>query len=160
MLAPTEAATYRCEHELTTVGVYANQVEVETDKGGKATSNKVEVKLKPPKQVVQAACTINEPSIVLTGVSGSKRKPFTAHIPALGIKELTFYLDGRKIKTLKPANAKNGVFSVKIDPRKLRYGAHKVTVKAVMTEAVCAAIARTAAFVHPRPAKIKPKFTG
>ncbi len=158
VLAPTQAATYRCEHELTTVGVYANQVEVETDKGGKATSNKVEVEVEA--QIVQAACTINEPSIVLRGVSGSKSKPFTAHISALGIKELTFYVDGRKIKTLKAANAKNGVFSVKIDPRKLRYGAHKVSVKAVMTDAACAAIARKAVFVHPRPAKVKPTFTG
>ena len=68
------------------------------------------------KQIVQAACTVNEPSIVLRGVAGSKRKPFTAEISALGIKELTFYVDGRKIKALTAANAKNGVFSVKIDP--------------------------------------------
>ena len=93
-------------------------------------------------------------------MAGSKRKPFTAAISALGIKELTFYLDGRKLKTLSAANAKNGVFSVRIDPRKLRYGGHKVSVKAVMTEAVCAPLARIAAFVRPHPPKVKPHFTG
>ena len=159
-LAPTESTTYTCEHQLTTAGLYTNQAEVETEKGGKATSNKVELEVEAPAQIVQAACTIDEPAIVLRGVSGAKSKPFTAHISALGIKELTFYVDGRKIKTLKAANAKNGVFSVKIDPRKLKYGAHKVSVKAVMTDGACAAIARKAVFVHPRPAKVKPTFTG
>jgi uncharacterized repeat protein (TIGR01451 family) len=159
VLAPKESTTYTCEHVLSTAGVYTNQAEVETEAGVKEKSNQVEVEVQA-KQIVQAACTVNETSIVLGGVSGPKSKPFTAHISALGIKELTFYLDGRKIKTLSAANAKNGVFSVKIDPRKLRFGGHKVAVKAVMTEAVCEPIARTAAFVRPRPAKVKPHFTG
>ena len=158
-LAPTESTTYTCEHELTSAGIYANQAEVETEKGLIEKSNTVEVEASA-KQIVEAACTVNEPSIVLRGVAGAKKKPFTAEISALGIKELTFYVDGRKIKTLTAADAKNGLFSVKIDPRKLRYGGHKVAVKAVMTEAVCAPLARTAAFVRPHPPKVKPHFTG
>ncbi len=158
-LAPTESTTYSCEHELTSAGVYANQAEVETESGVREKSNTVEVEASA-KQIVQAACTVNEPAIVLRGVAGSKKKPFTAQISALGIKELTFYLDGKKIKTLQAGNAKNGVFSVKIDPRKLHYGGHKVSVKAVMTEAACAPLARIAAFVRPHPPKVKVHFTG
>ena len=161
VLAPGEAATYRCEHELTTAGLYTNQVEAETEAGTKEKSNVVEIEVEAPaKQIVSPACTVNEPSIVLKGVAGSKRKPFTAQLSALGIKEVTFYVDGRKLKTLKAANAKNGVFSVKIDPRKYRYGAHKVAAKAVMTETACSPLARTATFIRPHSAKVKPVFTG
>jgi hypothetical protein len=156
-LAPKESTTYTCEHELTSVGIYTNQAEVETENGGKEKSNKVEIEVS--KQVVKAECSISESAIVLHGASGSKTKPFTVHISALGIKELTFYVDGHKTKTLKAADAKNGVFSIKIDPRKLHYGVHRVSVKAVMTDLACPPIARTAIFVHPK-AKIKPKFTG
>ena len=161
-LAPGASVTCTGTHTITQADLDSGSVKDVAGATSKEANapNAEDTIVAPGKQVVLPACTVNEPSIVLGGVAGSKRKPFTAHIPALGIKELTFYLDGRKIKTLKAANANKGVFSVKIDPRKLRYGAHKVTVKAVMTEAVCAAIARTAAFVHPRPAKIKPKFTG
>jgi uncharacterized repeat protein (TIGR01451 family) len=158
VLAPTESTTYTCEHVLASAGTYTNQAEVETETGVKERSNTVEIEAAA--QVVEAACTVNEPSIVLRGVAGSKRKPFTAQMSALGIKELTFYLDGRKLKTFQASEAKNGVFSVKIDPRKLHYGAHKVSAKAVMTEAACAPLARIAAFVRPRAAKVKPHFTG
>ena len=89
-----ESTTYSCEHELTSAGIYANQAEVETESGVSEKSNIVEVEASA-KQIVQAACTVNEPAIVLRGVAGSKKKPFTAQISALGIKELTFYLDGR-----------------------------------------------------------------
>ncbi|HTQ67279.1 MAG TPA: hypothetical protein VMI13_01165 [Solirubrobacteraceae bacterium] len=160
-LAPKESTTYTCEHELTSPGVYTNLAEVETEAGAKGSSNLVEVEVEAvAKQIVNPACTVNETLIVLKGVAGSKKKPFTAHISALGVKELTFYLDGRKLKTLKAPNTKNGEFAVKIDPRKLHYGVHKVSAKAVMTETACAPIARIAAFIRARPAKIKPKFTG
>ena len=160
VLAPGEAATYRCEHELTTPGLYTNQVEAETEAGTKEKSNVVEIEVEAPKQIVAPVCTVNESAIVLKGVAGSKRKPFTAQLSALGIKEVTFYVGGRKLKTLKAADAKNGVFSVKIDPRKYKYGAHKVTVKAVMTEAQCSPVARAATFIRPHSAKVKPVFTG
>ena len=81
-------------------------------------------------------------------------------VPALGIKQITFYLDGHKLQALTAAHADKGVFSVRIDPSGLRYGAHRLSIKTVMTEATCAPIARAAVFVHARPAAVKPKFTG
>jgi hypothetical protein len=114
----------------------------------------------PPAQVVQAQCTISESLIKLYGASGSKRTQFSVRVPALGIKKITFYLDGHKLKTLSSAQASGGRFKVEIDPGKLAFGAHRVSVKTVMTENACAAIARSAVFVHPRPPAAKPKFTG
>ena len=80
--------------------------------------------------------------------------------PGAGYPEVTFYVDGREVKTLTAGQAKNGEFTVKIDPSKLRYGAHRVSLKTVMSESACGAIARSAVFVHPRPAAVTPKFTG
>jgi hypothetical protein len=105
-------------------------------------------------------CTVSEAAIVLQGGAGSKREPFTVHISAVGIKEITFLLDGHKVKTLNSSQAKNGQFSLRIDPRKLGYGAHTLSVTTVMTDAVCPRIARAAVFVRPKPKTITPKFTG
>jgi len=113
-----------------------------------------------PQQQVKAQCTISESLIRLFGVSGSRRKAFHVRVPALGIKQITLYLDGRKAKALTSAQAKNGRFMITIDPSKLGFGAHKVSVKTVMSESACAEIARSAVFVHPRPPHVKPKFTG
>ena len=81
-------------------------------------------------------------------------------ISSLGIKEITFFVDGHKLKKLTAAHAVKGQFVVTIDPRKYRYGAHKVSVKTVMSSAACANIARSGVFVRARPATVKPKFTG
>jgi uncharacterized repeat protein (TIGR01451 family) len=113
-----------------------------------------------PQQVVQARCTISESLVKLYGASGGKRKPFTVRVPALGIKEITFYLDGRRIKVLSAPQAKHGRFEIEIDPGTLGYGAHRVSVKTLMSETACPAVARSAVFVHARPKVVKPRFTG
>ena len=114
----------------------------------------------PAKQEVAGICDISESSITLHGASGSKKKPFNVSVPSLGIKEITFYVDGKKLKTLTAAHAVKGQFVVAIDPRKYHFGAHKVSIKTVMTNAACAKIARTGVFVRAKPAAITPKFTG
>ena len=81
-------------------------------------------------------------------------------VPSLGIKEITFYVDGKKLKTLTAAHAVKGQFVVTVNPGKYKYGAHKVSIKTVMTNAACAKIARSGVFVRARPAAVKPKFTG
>jgi hypothetical protein len=148
---------FTCEHALASSGSWTNEASIE-GAGKTKPSNAVTVIV--PAQIVKAQCTISESAIVLHGVLGSKRKTFAVRVPALGIKEITFYLDGRKIKTLTSSQASNGEFKIKIDPRKLSYGAHRVSVKIVTSESTCAAIARSAVFVHPKPAQVKPRFTG
>ncbi len=168
---PGEATIYMCEHALSTVGQYANEATVEGNEGaGKKTSNKVVVNVTaaavtpppspPAKQEVAGICDISESSITLRGASGSRKKPFNVSVPSLGIKEITFYVDGKKLKTLTSAHAVKGQFVVAIDPRKYHFGAHKVSIKTVMTNAGCAKIARSGVFVRAKPAAITPKFTG
>ncbi len=161
--------TFTCDRALTGPGSFTNEATIE-GAGKSKTSNQVVVTVpaagqQPPQpqqaqQAVQAKCTLSESLLVLHGGSGAKKSSFTVHIAALGIKQITFYLDGHKLKTLTAAQAQKGQFNVRIDPAKLHYGAHKVSVTTVMSESVCPAIARSAVFVHPRPAMVKPKFTG
>jgi hypothetical protein len=162
VLATGESTTYTCEHKLTEAGTYTNVATVAGNEKAKESNRVSTVVPAPPtpKQVVKAVCTVSESSIKLNGASGSKRGLFTVTISALGIQQITFYLDGHKLKTLTSAQAKNGKFTVRIDPRKLRYGAHSVSVKTVMSAAICANIARAGVFVHPHPPVVKPKFTG
>ncbi len=156
-----KSETFTCEHALVAADKpeYTNAATLEGNKVLEE-SNKVVVAVAEAKQVIKPACAISESSIELRGASGSKRKPFTIHVEALGIKEITFYLDGRKIKTLRASQAKHGEFTLTVKPGKLSYGAHRIKLTTVMTDIACAAVARTATFVHPKAAKIVPKFTG
>ena len=151
------SAIFTCEHTLTSVGPYANEATVVGNEKPQ-TSNKVVAQV--GSQQVKAQCAINELAIVLSGATGSKRGPFTVRIPSLGIKQITFLLDGKKIKTLKSSQAKGGKFSLRIDPSKLHYGAHTLTVRTVMTDAACPPVARAAVFVRPHTPVVTPKFTG
>ena len=154
---PTDSESFTCEHVLAEGGVYVN-VAVITGNEKPKESNSVVVTA--AKQEVKAVCTVSESGIVLKGVSGSKRHPFTVHISSVGIKQITFYVDGHKVKSLKSSQARNGQFSLRINPRRFGYGAHTVSVKATATEPACANIARSGVFVRPRPPAIKPNFTG
>ncbi len=151
------SATFTCEHTLTSVGPYANEATVVGNEKPQ-TSNKVVVQVAA--QAVKAQCAINESAIVLHGATGSKRGPFTVYVSSLGIKQITFLVDGKKIKTLKSSQAKDGQFSVRIDPSKLGYGAHHLTVRTVMTDSACPPVARAAVFVKPHGPAVAPKFTG
>jgi uncharacterized repeat protein (TIGR01451 family) len=176
-LAPGEATTYTCSHTLTSTGPYTNEASVEGSDGTRQTSNEVIVNSKEPAVVpppgpaptssppvekggVLAICELSEPEIVLHGASGPKRRTFTVQISSPGIKQITFYLDGRKLKTLKQSQAKDGKFTIKINPSKLSYGAHKVSVKTLMSNSICEPIARTSVFVHPHSQRVSPSFTG
>ena len=151
------SAIFTCEHTLTSVGPYMNEATVVGNEKPQ-TSNKVVVQVAA--QQVQAKCAINESAIVIHGGTGSKRGPFTIRISSLGIKQITFLLDGKKVKTLKSSQAKGNKFSLRIDPSKLRFGAHTLSVRTVMTDAACPPVARAAVFVRPHTRVINPKFTG
>jgi hypothetical protein len=81
-------------------------------------------------------------------------------VSSAGIKQITFYLDGHKLKTLKQSQAKSGNFAIKIDPRKLSHGAHTLSIKGISTDPTCGSIARSSVFVEPFTASRPVKFTG
>jgi hypothetical protein len=162
-VAPGAGVTFVCSHVLV-AGDAPQLTNVATVTGqppsGPPVSGTSSVVTNVAVQAVSPVCTVNQSAIVLRGGAGSKRRPFRVHISALGIKEITFRLDGHKIKTLKSSQAKKGKFSLRIDPRKLRHGAHRLSARTVSTDAACPPLARSAVFVRPRPAVVKPKFTG
>jgi hypothetical protein len=107
-------------------------------------------------QIVQASC-IPSP-VVLRGLAAKVRRTLSVHVTALGVKSVTFYLDGRKLKTV--TKPKNQRFSIKVSVRRLGYGRHRLQVKVKTRDANCTAAAAAAAFVKVRSPTIRPKFTG
>jgi hypothetical protein len=108
-------------------------------------------------QLVQASC-IPSP-VVLRGLAAKVRTAVSVHVTALGVKSVTFYLDGRKLKTV--TKSQNQRFSLKISARNLGYGRHRLQARVRMRNATCNTAAATAAFVKVKPATIRrPQFTG
>jgi hypothetical protein len=183
-VAPLSSTTYTCSRLLMSEGSYVNEASVAGAAPGEPplthTSNRVEAIVPAglhPLTIVQTIpgggpgpthplpeggvlprCEASQP--VLRGASGPKRGTFTLQVRSAGIKRITFYLDGRKLRTLTPSQAKAGKFTIKVDPGKLSYGAHKVAIKTLMSDRNCASSARSGVFVHAHTQRVVPKFTG
>jgi hypothetical protein len=96
---------------------------------------------------------------VLRGASGLQTGRFTVWLNSAGIARVTFYLDGRRIRAFKRAQAKGGRFKLTLDVRKLRYGVHQVSVAAAPMDVNCAAAASSRTIFRPRP-NLGVRFTG
>jgi hypothetical protein len=108
-------------------------------------------------QLVKASCVPSP--VVLRGLSAKVRTSLSVHVTALGVKSVTFYLDGRKLKTV--TKAKNQRYAIKVSARGLRYGRHRLQVKVQMRNATCATAAAAKAFVKVKAATLRrPQFTG
>ena len=108
-------------------------------------------------QLVMASCVPSP--VVLRGLAAKVRRSLSVHVTALGVKSVTFYLDGRKLKTV--TKAKNQRYSIKVSARRLGYGRHRLQARVTMRNATCATAAAAAAFVKVKPAIIRrPQFTG
>ncbi len=82
----------------------------------------------------------------------------TVYVTGREVVSATFYLDGRKVKTvLKPDN--EGRYSTKISARKLKYGAHRVKV-IVVFEAKSQTATKTFKILVFRCRPPRPQFTG
>jgi hypothetical protein len=108
----------------------------------------------------QGQCTLTESQSALTGANGVRREPFAVRINSLGIREITFYLDGHELERLNAADARGEEYAITVDVRRLTYGAHTLSATTVMENPSCAPIARRELFVRPRPRKVIPRFTG
>ena len=134
----------------------SNEAEVTVPKTGVASP--VTPGVPHPTQVVAGVCEASPP--ILRGASGPKSGTFTAQVNSAGVKQITFYLDGRKLKTLHSGQARRGSYSITIKPRTLAYGQHKLSVKTLPADVNCAAVARTGVFVRPRPQQAVARFAG
>jgi hypothetical protein len=100
----------------------------------------------------------------LRGPGGCMRGRFAASLRATGVKSVTFYMDGHKLKTLGSSNARKGQLTITIDASRLKVGAHRLLAKITMAPTASAASAvhasRSLTFVRCASAVLTPKFTG
>src|SRR5436190_7191721 len=115
-VASEGSTTFTCSHVLTSPGTYFNEASLSGRPQGQApithTSNQVEVIVAPqagpsatpggggaqgvPTSGVKPAeqpCVLPQP--VWRGASGARRSTFSLQLSSIGIKRVTFYLDGR-----------------------------------------------------------------
>jgi uncharacterized repeat protein (TIGR01451 family) len=168
-LGPGDSTTFTCMHTITSPTPYMNVASITgTPPAGQGApvaveSNVVVVKApEPKKEVIPAKCAVAEGKFVIKGASGPKRHKFTVKVSASGVKRITFYLDGRKIKTINASSSKHssGFFTITIDPRKLKHGPHMVSVTIELNDPQCGPVKLSAVFVHPRSEQGRPNFTG
>ncbi|HEX3511838.1 MAG TPA: hypothetical protein VHT27_12155 [Solirubrobacteraceae bacterium] len=170
-LQPGAQTTYTCSRAVGAAGTYVNVAAVVTTPlgGGSVEQPSAPVVAKAqnapaatgssspvPKVKVAEACTASAPR--LHGATGTKRGRFTVTVSSGGIKQITFYLDGHRLRTLSSAQARKGRFSIQINAAKLRHGAHRVSVAVTMADVNCAKAATSREFV--RPAAAHANFTG
>jgi len=173
-LAPGDFTIFTCMHMITSTAPYVNVAAVEgTPPPGQGApvrveSNQVVVKaiepagqIVPKGEVAPAVCAVKPGTLVLKGVGGPKRHKFTVEVRAGDLKQVTFFLDGRKIKTFTAStSARAKFFKVKINPAKLRKGPHHISAVGVLKDPLCAPVKAAAVFVHPGPGARRPNFTG
>ena len=175
-LAPGEFTLFTCMHVITAVGPYVNVASIEgTPPAGQGPpvreeSNMVVVKaieaavppaVTPKGETVSAKCAVAPGTLVLKGAGGPKRHKFTVEVKAAGLKQVTFFLDGRKIKTFTPSGSSHAkYYRVKIRPGKLGKGPHHVSAVGIYGNPPCAPVKASAVFVKTGPGARRPNFTG
>ncbi len=99
----------------------------------------------------------------LKGPQGCVRSSFQVSINAAGVASVTFYLDGRKLRTLTAKNAHKGRLTIELNPAKLKVGAHRLTAKITMVlpaSTKATVTSRSVTVLRCRSAVLTPKFTG
>jgi hypothetical protein len=88
-------------------------------------------------------------------------KVVAATVTGKRIVKVTFYVDGRKVKTLTKPNGKGGAFKLPMDVRKLAYGSHRVRAKVQFAKS-SGTKAKTLRLSFSRCGGVaaQPKFTG
>jgi hypothetical protein len=115
-----------------------------------------------PKVGVLASKTVAVPSLSVP--HGCVRSSFRASIKSAGVRSVSFYMDGHKLKTLTARNARKGRLTITIDPTKLSVGSHRLLAKITMNPASSSAKARhatrTSTVLRCSSAVLTPRFTG
>jgi hypothetical protein len=99
----------------------------------------------------------------LNGPQGCVRGRFHVSIKSAGVQSVTFYLDGRKLRTLTAKNAHKRLLTIEIDPTGLKVGAHRLLAKITMAHSasVKATVAsRKVTILRCEAPAVKPKLAG
>jgi Prealbumin-like fold domain len=175
----TEAWTYRCDHVVTAAdgARFVNTAEANAaDKRGNpvrdtdtATVN-VTTPTPPtqppappasqPQQQQVLPAKIVSGTARLRGPSGCASRPFKAKVTGRQIARVTFWLDGRQVKRIVAKRGRTA-FALKVNPRKVARGVHRVNARVVF-KAASQTAPRTLRLSFQRCARriVTPQFTG
>jgi uncharacterized repeat protein (TIGR01451 family) len=163
-LNPGETWVYQCQVQ-TKVGdtKVTNKGDVSgTDTGGKtvSASDTAETVLSAPASNVSPAAAVSGRARLTGTVGCASAKYSRAIVTGSNIKQVTFYVNGKKVRTLtKPNSGRN--YQLRYRTSSLKYGTYKVRAK-VQFVAGASPQSRNLdlQFNRCRPRVIKPKFTG
>jgi hypothetical protein len=116
----------------------------------------------PPAQIKVSPARVVPGSAKMKGPRVCTRSnAVAATVTGKRIVKVTFYVDGRKVKTLTKPNGKGGAFKLPINVRKLGYGSHRLIAKVQFAKS-SGTKARTLrlSFSRCASAAAQPKFTG
>jgi hypothetical protein len=115
-----------------------------------------------PKVGVLASKTTAIPS--LSSPHGCVRSSFRASVKSAGVRSVSFYMDGHRLKTMAARSARKGRLTITIDPSRLSVGAHRLMAKLTMVPSSSGAKARHATrastVLRCSSAVLTPRFTG
>jgi uncharacterized repeat protein (TIGR01451 family) len=157
-LAAHGTALYNCSHLVAAADVpqFTNVVTVTgtPPSGPPVGPISASVVANIPQAGTAPSCTVGP--VALQGAVGCTRRAFTAIVQGTGIKSVTFFMDGKKVRTVTAPNH-NGRFGLRVVPSRLRFGGHVLTARVTLN---CNGQQRTVTlhFRHCKPPK--PRFTG
>jgi hypothetical protein len=175
-LDETEAWTYRCVHVVTAAdgARFVNTADANAaDKRGNpvrdtdaATVNVTTPQTPPappasePEQLQILPAEVVSARARLRGPSGCVQRAFHAKVTGRQIARVTFWLDGRQVKRI-AAERGQTAFAVKVNPRKIGMGVHRVSARVVFV-AESRIAPRTLRLSFQRCARrlATPRFTG
>jgi hypothetical protein len=95
---------------------------------------------------------------------GCVRSSFLVSVKAKGVKSVTFYLDGHRLKTLTAKSARKGRLSFRIRTAHLKVGVHRlkarITIIPTTASTKTVTVTRSLKFARCASATLSPKFTG
>jgi hypothetical protein len=81
-----------------------------------------------PRRLVKAV-TVRPGTARLRARTGCVGRAFTARVSGRAIRAVDFFLDGRRVRTVRRPD-RRGAFALRIDPRRMSAGAHRLTARA------------------------------
>jgi hypothetical protein len=94
----------------------------------------------------------------MRGPSGCVKQAFRARVRGRSIASVTFFVDGRKVKTIRGERA---VYAIKVRPGRFGFGRHKIVARVQFTAASKTAARRLPlTFRRCAQGAVAPRFTG
>src|SRR4029079_2108984 len=159
---PGDTWTYTCSADTTgqAPGTFVNTATVTAkDTNGRSVTDTDDFPTQLNAQAVIPVEVVHGTARLL-GPSGCVRTSFTATVRGTRIAQVTYFLDGKRVKRIAGKEGKT-VYRVKINPRTVGRGVHRVTAKVVfVSESQTKTKTLRLSFQRCRKQVVRPRFTG